>query len=133
MWSDEAALEAAARRLDSWESSIVERAAQAKALSAQVQQLTGTARSPDLMVEVTVDSAGMLVDLRLDERTRHRPAADTARQILETTRAAYSDLLRQMTEATTGTLGDDDPTAVALVDSYRRRLDPGPDASNARR
>lgn len=133
MWSDEAALDAAARRLDDWESSITERAAQAKALSAQVQHLTGTAQSPDRAVEVTVDSAGTLVGLRLDERTRRHPAAHTAQQILETTRAAHADLLRQVTEATTRALGGDDPTAAAVVDSYRRRLHPDRDAPDAHR
>lgn len=132
MWSDEAALDEATRRLDDWESSIAERAAQAKALSAQVRQLTGTARSPDRMVEVVVDSSGMLAGLWLDERTRQRPAAHTARQILETTRAAHADLLWQVTEATTRSLGPDDPTATALVDSYRRRLGPDQDPPGAR-
>ncbi|SCG55472.1 hypothetical protein [Micromonospora halophytica] len=133
MWADEAALDEATRRLDDWESSIAERAARSKALSAQVQALTGSARSPDRTVEVTVDSAGMLVDLRLDERTRQHSAAHTARQILATTRAAHVDLLRQVTEATTRTLGVGDPTAVALVESYRRRLDPDRGTPDARR
>lgn len=122
MWSDEAALDEAARRLDDWESSIAERAARTKALSKQIQQVTATARSLDRTVQVTIDASGMLIDLQLDERSRQRSAAHTARQILETTRAAHAELLRQVTEATTRTLGVDDPTASAIVDSYRRRL-----------
>lgn len=124
MWSDEAALDEATRRLDDWEASLAARAARAKALAAQVQALVGTAASPDRMVEVSVDSSGLLVDLRLDERTRQYAAAHTARQILQTSRAARADLLKKVADAAAHTLDAGDPTAAALVDSYRRRLDP---------
>ncbi|MFI7575892.1 YbaB/EbfC family DNA-binding protein [Micromonospora sp. NPDC049497] len=133
MWADEAALDATERRIDDWESSIAERASQARALSAQIQVLTGNARSPDRMVEVTIDSAGLLTDLRLDERTRQHSAELTARQILQTTLAARHDLLRQVTEITTRALGAGDPTAAALIASYRPRLDPDQGPSDAGR
>ncbi|WP_233578705.1 YbaB/EbfC family nucleoid-associated protein [Micromonospora sp. BL4] len=122
MWADDAALEAAGRRLDEWESSLAERAARATALSARLQALTGTATTPDRTVEVTVDASGLLTDLRLDERIRQHSATHTARQIMETTRAAHVDLLSQLTEATAEALGDDDPTGRALIDSYQRRF-----------
>ncbi|MEV4389770.1 YbaB/EbfC family DNA-binding protein [Micromonospora sp. NPDC049580] len=132
MWADDAALDAAGRRLDEWESSLAERAERAKTLSARMQELTGSARSADRMIDVTVDSAGLLIDLRLDERTRQQSAARTAQQILDTTRAARTDLLRQVAEVTAESLGDD-PSARAIIDSYRSRLghDQGP--SDARR
>ncbi|MET8118195.1 YbaB/EbfC family DNA-binding protein [Micromonospora sp. NPDC005291] len=132
MWADDAVLDAAGRRLDEWESSLAERAERAKTLAARVQALTGTARSPDRTVEVTVDSAGLLIDLWLDERVRRHPAASTARQILATTRAAHANLLTQLSEVTTESLGDD-ASAQAIIDSYRSRLirDQGP--SDARR
>ncbi|WP_327028235.1 YbaB/EbfC family DNA-binding protein [Micromonospora sp. NBC_01740] len=133
MWADEAALDAATRRLDDWEASIADRAARAKELASRVQAMRGTATSPDRTTEVTVDSSGLLVDLRLDERTRQHSAAHTARQILATTRAAHADLLSRITEATTGVLGAEDSTAVALVESYRRRLAPDRDTPDARR
>ncbi|MEV5767041.1 YbaB/EbfC family DNA-binding protein [Micromonospora sp. NPDC052213] len=133
MWADEAALDEATRRLDDWEASIASRAARAKELSSQVQAMRGTATSPDQTIQVTVDSSGLLVGLRLDERTRQLSAAHTARQILETTRAAHADLLSRITEATAGILGPEDPTAAALVESYRRRLDPDRGAPDARR
>ncbi|MEU0546756.1 YbaB/EbfC family DNA-binding protein [Micromonospora sp. NPDC005979] len=123
MWADDAALGAAERRLDEWESSLAERAERAKTLSTRMRELTGTAHTPDRAVLVTVDSAGLLIDLRLDERTRQQPAARTAQQILDTTRAARADLLRQVADS----LGDD-ASARAIIDSYRDRLghDQGP-------
>lgn len=127
MWADDAALDAAGRRLDEWESSLAERAERAKALSTRMRELTGTAHTPDRTVLVTVDSAGLLIDLWLDERTRQQPAARTAQQIVHTTAAARTDLLRQVAEAATESLGDD-ASARAIIDSYRDRLshDQGP-------
>ncbi|MBM7489121.1 hypothetical protein JOD64_000343 [Micromonospora luteifusca] len=132
MWADDAALDAAQRRLDEWESSLAEQAERAKTLSARMQGLTGTARNPDRSAEVTVDSAGLLIDLRLDERIRQQSAAHTARQILETTRAAGADLLRQVSEAAVEALGDD-ARARAIIDSYRSRLSHDEGSSDARR
>ncbi|MEU4335283.1 YbaB/EbfC family DNA-binding protein [Micromonospora lupini] len=121
MWADEAALDAAGRRLDEWESSLAERAERAKTLSARMRELTGTAHNTDRTVAITVDSAGLLIDLRLDERTRQQSAAHTARQILDTTRAARTDLLRQVRAVTVQSLGDD-ASSQAIIDSYRDRL-----------
>ncbi|KAB1946727.1 YbaB/EbfC family DNA-binding protein [Micromonospora sp. ALFpr18c] len=131
MWADDAALDAAGRRLDEWEASLADRAARATALSTRVRALTGTATSPDRSIVVTVDSNGLLTDLRL-ERIRERSATRIARQIVETTRAAHADLLSQLTTATVETLGDD-VSARAIVDSYRSRLHPGPGAHDAQR
>ncbi|MGN9806451.1 YbaB/EbfC family nucleoid-associated protein [Micromonospora sp. L32] len=131
MWTDEAALDAAERRLDQWQSDLADRAEQAKSLSARVQALTGTATSADRAVTVTVDATGGLLDLRLDERVRQHSAAHIARLILEVTRAARADLLRQVTEATAGTLDRDDPTGQAIVESYRSRLRPDPGEAHA--
>ncbi|MFF5176205.1 YbaB/EbfC family nucleoid-associated protein [Micromonospora sp. NPDC000089] len=133
MWTDDAALDAATRRLDRWEADLARQAARAKALSARVQALTGAAASPDRTVTVTVDSTGALADLRLDERVRQHSAAHTARLILQATRAARDDLLRQVTEAAVGALGDRDATGEAVVESYRRRLRSDPGAPDARR
>ncbi|MER7585921.1 YbaB/EbfC family DNA-binding protein [Micromonospora sp. NPDC127501] len=132
VWADDAALDAAERRLDEWESSLAERAARAKTLSATMRDLTGTAHNADRTVDVTVDSAGLLIDLRLDERIRQQPAAHTARQILETTTAARADLLRQVSDAATESLGDD-ASAQAIIDSYRSRLLPDQGSNDARR
>lgn len=121
MWADDAALDAAGRRLDEWESSLAERAARAKTLSARMQELNGTATNTDRTVGVTVECSGLLIGLWLGERIRQQPAAHTAQQILETTAAARTDLLRQVHELTVEFLGDD-ASARAIIDSYRSRL-----------
>ncbi|MFI7207403.1 YbaB/EbfC family nucleoid-associated protein [Micromonospora aurantiaca (nom. illeg.)] len=133
MWADEAALDAAARRLDEWESSLAGRAARARDLSARTQALTGTARSADGLVEVTVDASGLLTGLRLDERVRQHSAAHTARQILAVTGDARADLLRRLTEATTETLSAEDPAARGIIESHQRRIAPDPGTPDAAR
>jgi hypothetical protein len=115
-------LNAAARWIDDWQSSIEDRAARAKALSERVTGLRASARSRDGLVVVTVDSTGAIVDLRLDEQTRDRPAADTAHAILTVMRAAQANLAPLVRQAATEELGADDPTAKAIVTSYSRRF-----------
>ncbi|WP_326563980.1 YbaB/EbfC family nucleoid-associated protein [Micromonospora peucetia] len=132
MWADEAVLDAAARRVDDWEAAFADRARRTRSLTSRIQALTGTARSPDRMVEATVDSSGQLVALRLDERTRQHSATHTSEQIVATARAACADLLRQITEATRETLGDD-PAGAAIVESYQRRAHPEPGGTGAAR
>ncbi|MFC7712290.1 YbaB/EbfC family DNA-binding protein [Micromonospora lupini] len=132
MWADDAALDATERRLDEWESSLAERAERARTLSARMQNLTGSAHNADRTVDVTVDSSGLLIDLRLDERSRHQTAALTARQILQTTMAARTDLVRQVGDMAVESLGDD-PNARAMIDSYCRRLIHGQGPSDAGR
>ncbi|TNH24925.1 YbaB/EbfC family nucleoid-associated protein [Micromonospora orduensis] len=133
MWADDAALDAADRRLDEWETSLAEQASRATTLSTRLRAITGTATSPDGAVEVTVDSNGLLADLRLDERIRQQSATRTARQITDTTRVAHADLLKRLTGTTVEILGAGDPTGQAIIDSYRRRLDPTEDEPHARR
>ncbi|MET7747868.1 YbaB/EbfC family nucleoid-associated protein [Micromonospora sp. NPDC005367] len=132
MWADEAALDAVAQRLDRWETSFADRAQRARSLTSQIKALTGTARSPDRTVETTLDSTGKLVELRLDERIRQRPAAHIAELIVTAARSAYADLLRQVTEVTRETLGDD-PAGAAIVESYQRRVRPEAGGAGAAR
>ncbi|MDG4786565.1 hypothetical protein O7626_11595 [Micromonospora sp. WMMD1102] len=77
-----------------------------------------TVRGADGLVEATLDPAGALVGLRLDERTRQQPADRVAEEILATVRAARAELLRKVTEATVELLGADDPGGQALLNSY---------------
>jgi DNA-binding protein YbaB len=125
VWGDEAALNAAGRRVDEWDSSLAERATKAAVLSRRLAELAGTATSDDRLVEVTVDSSGALVGLRLDEQIRAQPASRTAEQILAAIRAAHENLVRQASAATIEALGADDPAGRAVVDAYEKRLRPG--------
>jgi hypothetical protein len=114
--------EAAERMVDDWQAGIEERAARAKELSARLSRLSARARSDDRLVTVTVGSSGDLVGLELDERTRQRPAAETARTILKTLRAAQARLTAAVADATAETVGADSATGRAVIASYTGRL-----------
>jgi hypothetical protein len=113
---------AAERMIDDWQADIEERAARAKELSARLSRLSARARSDDRLVTVTVGSSGDLVGLELDERTRQRPAAETARTILKTLRAAQARLTAAVADATAETVGADSATGRAVIASYTGRL-----------
>ncbi|MGX7672142.1 YbaB/EbfC family nucleoid-associated protein [Plantactinospora sp. DSM 117369] len=122
MWNNEAELDAAQRRVDAWQAAFADRAERVAALSRRLAGMRVTTRAADGLVEVTLDTSGMLIDLWLDERTRQQPAAQVAVEILATVRTARTELLHRMTEAAVESLGADDPAGQALVDSYASRL-----------
>lgn len=113
-------LGAAERRIDEWQAGFEQRAAQARELNARLASLRAGARSDDGLVSVTVGPTGRLVDLRLEEGIRKRPAADTAREILTTLAAAQESLTAQVTAATEETVGANSETGRAVIESFRR-------------
>ncbi|GID98209.1 YbaB/EbfC family nucleoid-associated protein [Amorphoplanes digitatis] len=121
MFDDESASEAL-ERIDDWERSIARRAEQAQALARRAAEMSATARSRDGLVEVTVGAEGQIARLHLDEQTRQQPAAATARQIMQTLRAARAQLIRQFDEVTAETVGADSETGRMLTAGLRRRL-----------
>jgi hypothetical protein len=114
-------LDEAERMVDDWQARIEERAVQARALSVRLGSLTATAQSEDELVKVTVGASGTMSDLTLEEGIRDRPAAETARAILATLRAAQASLTRAATQATAETVGADSETGKAVIASYAAR------------
>ncbi len=114
-------LDAVEQLVDDWQARISERAAAARELSARLAELTGSARSPDGLVEVTVGAAGTVTGLELAEGIRRRPAAVTAQAVLTTIRAAQAALTAAATAVTDETVGADTPTGRAVIASYTAR------------
>lgn len=114
-------LDEAERMVDDWQAGFEERAVQARALSARLGSLTATAESEDELVKVTVGASGTMSDLTLEEGIRDRPAAETARAILATLRAAQASLTKAATQATAETVGADSETGKAVIASYVAR------------
>jgi hypothetical protein len=115
-------LDDAARMVDDWQAGIEARAAQARELGARLSALMGSARSDDGLVSVTVGSSGAITGLELKEGIRERPAAETARAILATVRAAQASLVAAATAVTAETVGADSDTGQAVIASYVSRL-----------
>jgi DNA-binding protein YbaB len=121
MFDGESADEAL-ERIDAWERSLGRRAEQAQELARRTAELTGTARSRDGLVEVTVGAEGRVERIHLDERTRQQPAEDTARDLMETLHAANASLLKQFQEITAETVGTDTETGRMLMAGLQKRL-----------
>jgi hypothetical protein len=118
-------LDAAERRIDDWQAGIEARAAQTRDLAARLGALKATANSEDGLVSVTVGASGAITDLVLKEGIRERPAAETAREILQTLRAAQASLTHAATAVTAVTVGADSATGKAIIASYVARQAPG--------
>jgi hypothetical protein len=118
-------LDAAERRIDDWQAGIEARAAQTRDLAARLGTLTATANSEDGLVSVTVGASGAITGLALKEGIRERPATETAREILQTLRAAQAGLTEAATAVTAETVGADSATGKAIIASYVARQAPG--------
>src|SRR5690242_362518 len=102
---DGRSLDDAERRIQDSQAGAEARAAQTRELSARLAALTAKARSGDELVEVVIAASGEIVRLELGEGIRDRPAAETAREILATVRAARATLAADIAEVTTRTVG----------------------------
>lgn len=111
----------AERMIDDWQAGLEANAAAAREMSDRLAGLTATARSPDRLVTVRVGATGDLVGLELAEEIRARPAAETAREILATLRAARVALVDAVAEVTAETVGAESATGRAVLDGYRAR------------
>jgi DNA-binding protein YbaB len=118
-------LDAAERRIDDWQAGIEARAAQTRDLAARLGALKATANSEDGLVSVTVGASGAITDLVLKEGIRERRATETAREILQTLRAAQASLTEAATAVTAETVGADSATGKAIIASYVARQAPG--------
>jgi hypothetical protein len=71
-----------------------------------------------------VGASGAPTDLVLKEGIRERPAAETAKAILATVRAAQTSLTAAATTVTAETVGADSETGKAIIASYVARQAP---------
>jgi hypothetical protein len=117
----------AARLVDEWQAGIEARAAQARELASRLGALTASARSDDGLVSVTVGPSGGITGLELTDGIRDRPAAETARAILATVRAAQASLTTAATAVAAETVGADSETGKAVIASYASRERPADD------
>lgn len=89
-----------------WREHVERMAGDTKAMSDRLREARVTATDSDGLVEVTIDSTGRLVDLRLRERVRGVPPEVTARTIMQTVAVAagqMGDRARQIIAETMGT------------------------------
>jgi len=106
----------------SWSASVSERAELAQRLAAQVAATSATASGLGGLIEVRVDSSGVITGLHLDERISNWPAARIEREIMTTMKAAQTELADKVTAAVADTVGVDSETGRAVVAGYLQRF-----------
>jgi DNA-binding protein YbaB len=117
----------ARQRMEAWKGRIDKLAADTKAMSDRFQQLQVTRKDRDGMVEVTVDSTGSLLALKLS-REIDRSAPDViAATIMSTIREAKSEVAALSQEIIEETVGTESPAARAIAERVGEHLRRSPD------
>lgn len=112
----------ARERLAAWKSRIDQLAAGTRAMSDRLQELRVTATDRDGMAEVTVDSTGALVDLRLGPLIHRFEPDVVAGTIMQTIHEAKAMLADRAQEIIEETLGTESPAARAIAERVGERL-----------
>lgn len=109
--------------LRSWKEKVDRTAAQAAAMSRQMERLRVTARDDNGLAEVTVDSAGVLVGLELTDRIRRFEPEVVARAVMTAVREARAGAADRAHEIAAETMGPDSLSARTIADRMRQSLE----------
>lgn len=109
-------------RMTAWKSRIDKLAADTQAMSTRLQGVRITAKDVGGLAEVTIDSTGSMVDLRLTERIQRADPAVVARTIMATLGDARSQLADRSQEIIADTVGTDTAAGRAISASVDRQL-----------
>ncbi|QIZ35899.1 YbaB/EbfC family nucleoid-associated protein [Saccharopolyspora sp. ASAGF58] len=123
--------DSAHERLAAWKDRIDKLAADTQAMSERLQEVRVTASDPNGLTEVTIDSTGALVDLRLTERMQRTSPEVVARTIMATLGEAKNKLADRSQEIIADTVGTQSPAARAIADSVGQHLRSGPAPESA--
>jgi DNA-binding protein YbaB len=110
----------ARERLAAWKGRIDKLAADTQAMSTQLQEVRVTAKDPAGLAEVTIDSTGVLVDLRLTDRIQRVTPDAVTKAIMATLGEARSKLAERSQEIIAATVGTDSPVGQAIAQSVTR-------------
>ncbi|MEU5721234.1 YbaB/EbfC family nucleoid-associated protein [Micromonospora sp. NPDC047738] len=122
-------------RLAAWKGRIDRLAADTKAMSDRLQELRLTVADGNGLCEVTVDSVGALVDLRLGPRIQRVAPEVVARTIMDTIREAKRQLADRSQEIIADTVGTESAAARAIAERVGQQLrdaDPAADSPDDR-
>ena len=105
-----------------WAQGFADKAAQARIMRAQVEQIQAAATSPDGAVRVTVDSHGVLTDLAFTEMIHEMRPPELAAQVMCCLRRAQQQLAPKVRETMQATVGGEQQLVDNVVSSYRERF-----------
>jgi len=123
----------ARERLAAWKGRIDKLAADTKTMSDRFQQLQVTRKDRDGLVEVTVDSSGSLLALKLSKEIDRASPDVLAATIMSTIREAKNDLADRSQEIIAETVGTESPAARAIAERVGEHLRGGPEERQAQR
>jgi len=106
--------------LSAWEQQIADKRRQAEAFQAASSRIQGRAKNATGTVEVAVDHAGVLTDLRIAESAP--TGAALAAEIRRCLAAAQSQLAGQMQDVAGASFGAESQTTQRLVGALRDRF-----------
>ncbi|HEX6355893.1 YbaB/EbfC family nucleoid-associated protein [Actinophytocola sp.] len=112
----------AKERIAAWKGRIDQLAADTKTMSDRFQQLQVTRKDRDGLVEVTVDSSGSLLALKLSREIDRSSPDVLAATIMSTIRDAKSDLADRSQEIIAETMGTESPAARAIAERVGQHL-----------
>lgn len=123
-------------RIAAWRGQIDKLASDTKTMSDRLQDLRVSAADPNGLVEVTVDSTGALLDLRLGQRIQRVAPDVVARTIMATIQEAKGVLAGRAQEIIAETVGTESPAGRAIAERVGQQLrgtdpDTGPDAGRS--
>ncbi|WP_212999870.1 YbaB/EbfC family nucleoid-associated protein [Winogradskya consettensis] len=109
--------------LRSWQENVDRTATQAAIMSEQMGRLRVTARDRNGLAGVTIDSAGVLVDLELTDRIHHFEPATVARAVMSALREARTEAADRAHDIAVETMGPDSLSARTTADRMRDALE----------
>ncbi len=112
----------AMERVAAWRGKIDKLASDTKAMSDRLASLQVTVASDNGLAEVTVDSVGALVDLRLDRRIQRVAPEVVARTIMGSIRTAREKIADRSQEIIAETVGTETTAAQAIAERVGKRL-----------
>lgn len=112
----------ARERLAAWKGQIEKLAADTKTMSDRIQEVRVTTTDPKGLVELTIDSTGSLVDLKLTSKTERTKPDVVSQAIMETLAQAKNQLADRSQEIIAETVGTETAAARAISESVGNHL-----------
>nr|WP_221316330.1 YbaB/EbfC family nucleoid-associated protein [Saccharopolyspora gloriosae] len=111
-----------------WRERAEQVAANTQAMSERINEVKVSASDPQGLAEVTVDSTGSLVDLRLTDEIKRKAPAVVARAVMTALGLARNQAADRSQEIVTDTLGADSAAGREIAQRLGDRLRSGPAA-----
>jgi DNA-binding protein YbaB len=115
--------------LRSWNARVERQGANARAMSERIGELRTTAKDSNDLTEVTIDSTGVLLELKFTDRIRRIEPDVVARAVMAALREARVKAADRAREIAVETMGPDSLSARTIGDRMRQLLE-APDATD---